>query len=232
MVYIIFFMKRCRICHNDLGLESFYRDKQNKDGYSNDCKECRKESSMVYRKKVRKSRVIIKKEISLEVLEYRHIKKLERQRRHYLKHRDNILLKNKKFREGNPDKVRMMKQKYTEENRDKLNDSRRVRETKRRYSDPTYKLIGNIRRRINRVVKNKTKRTVECLGCSKDEFIKYIELLFSEGMSWDNYGEWHIDHIIPLSTAKDDEDVYRLNHYSNLQPLWKEDNIKKSNKVI
>ena len=53
-----------------------------------------------------------------------------------------------------------------------------------------------------------------------------------DGMSWANRGEWHIDHIIPLSSAKTEEDVIRLNHYTNFRPLWKEDNQIKSNKIM
>ena len=51
-------------------------------------------------------------------------------------------------------------------------------------------------------------------------------------MSWENHGKWHIDHIIPLSTANTEEDILNLCHYTNLQPLWAEDNIKKSNKIL
>jgi hypothetical protein len=51
-------------------------------------------------------------------------------------------------------------------------------------------------------------------------------------MSWDNYGKWHIDHIIPLSSANNEDEVYKLCHHTNLQPLWAEDNLKKSNKIL
>ena len=51
-------------------------------------------------------------------------------------------------------------------------------------------------------------------------------------MSWDNYGKWHIDHIIPLSSANSEDDIYKLCNYTNLQPLWAEDNLKKSNKKL
>lgn len=51
-------------------------------------------------------------------------------------------------------------------------------------------------------------------------------------MSWENHGEWHIDHIIPLSSAKNEEEIYKLNHYTNLQPLWKEENLSKGDKIL
>lgn len=85
----------------------------------------------------------------------------------------------------------------------------------------------------------KSKATEDILGCSMNFFRKYIESSFQEGMSWDNYGKinetqskvWHIDHKIPLSSAKGKEDIIRLCHYTNLQPLWALDNIKKSDKI-
>jgi hypothetical protein len=63
---------------------------------------------------------------------------------------------------------------------------------------------------------------------------KYIESKFKEGMSWDNYGVygWHLDHIIPLSSAKNEEELKSLCHYTNLQPLWAFDNLSKFNKII
>jgi hypothetical protein len=102
----------------------------------------------------------------------------------------------------------------------------------RRSNDINYRLIGNLRARITNIVKGKTKNTLECLGLSIIEFKEYLENQFVSGMSWDNYGEWHIDHIIPISIGKNKEEIERLNHYTNLKPLWAEENLKKSNKVI
>ena len=67
-----------------------------------------------------------------------------------------------------------------------------------------------------------------------ETFGKVVEEQFVDGMSWDNYGiyGWHIDHIIPLSSAKTEEEIFKLCHYTNLQPLWAVDNLKKSNKLI
>ena len=68
------------------------------------------------------------------------------------------------------------------------------------------------------------------LGIDLACFKSYIESKFQEGMNWDNYGQWHVDHIKPLSLATTEQQIIELNHYTNLQPLWAVDNIKKSNK--
>ena len=71
------------------------------------------------------------------------------------------------------------------------------------------------------------------IGCSPEELKKHIESKFTYGMSWELVGkEIHIDHIIPLSSANTIEQVESLCHYSNLQPLWAKDNLKKKNKII
>ena len=74
--------------------------------------------------------------------------------------------------------------------------------------------------------------TESIVGINYNEFKKYLESIFLDGMTWDNRGEWHIDHIIPLSSAKSKEDLIKLCHYTNLQPLWAKDNLKKGSKVI
>jgi hypothetical protein len=88
--------------------------------------------------------------------------------------------------------------------------------------------------RIRRANGKKTMRSVELLGCSIDNFRKHLESKFLEGMSWNNYGEWHIDHIIPCSLF----DLTNINeqkkcfHYTNQQPLWKLDNLRKTNRIL
>ena len=74
--------------------------------------------------------------------------------------------------------------------------------------------------------------TEKILGCSFDELKLHLESKFVDGMNWENRGKWHIDHIIPLSSANTKEDLIRLSHYSNLQPLWAEDNINKGDKIL
>lgn len=106
---------------------------------------------------------------------------------------------------------------------------------KRFNSDPIYKLGLYMRNRIGNCLKRnkwrKDNRTVTYIGCDFAYLKQIIESKFTEGMSWDNYGKWHIDHVIPLSSAKTPDELYNLCHYTNLQPLWAADNIKKSNHI-
>jgi hypothetical protein len=93
------------------------------------------------------------------------------------------------------------------------------------------KMRQSVRRSFKRRGFTKKSKTYIILG---EEWVivkLHMESLFKEGMTWDNYGEWEIDHIIPLSSGKTEEDVIKLCHYKNLQPLWKEDNRKKGNKL-
>ena len=76
----------------------------------------------------------------------------------------------------------------------------------------------------------KCKKTQDLLGCSYETLRSHLEPMFRDGMSWDNKGKWHIDHIIPLSSAKTKSELEDLCHYRNLQPLWASENIKKGNK--
>ena len=98
-----------------------------------------------------------------------------------------------------------------------------------------YRIGKMVRSRIYNYVNknnNKTYKTFDIVGCSPEFVKEHLEKQFIEGMTWENQGKWHIDHIIPLSSAKTEEEVYKLCHYTNLQPLWAEDNLRKSNKIL
>ena len=105
-------------------------------------------------------------------------------------------------------------------------------------NNPDFKLIKNLRKRLGIFLKSKgmkkNSRMVELLGCSKSFLKDYLENKFKNGMSWKNYGKWHVDHIYPLSKFNFDNpnSLKKACHYSNLQPLWAIDNIKKKNKII
>jgi hypothetical protein len=89
-----------------------------------------------------------------------------------------------------------------------------------------------VRKSIKRGGYTKKSRTYEILGAEWDFVKSYLESMFKDGMTWENYGEWEIDHIIPISSGNTEDEVIKLCHYSNLQPLWKEENLLKGNKIL
>ena len=95
-----------------------------------------------------------------------------------------------------------------------------------------FKIISDMRNSVNRYIKYKSKRTFEIVGCTPEFLKEYLEKQFKDGMSWENRHLFHIDHIIPLSSAKTEKEIYKLCHYTNLQPLWVDENLKKSNKIV
>ncbi len=98
--------------------------------------------------------------------------------------------------------------------------------------DPIHKTKRSLRRLINQALKAKfwikDGPSEELLGCSYEHAIQHFEDQFTEGMNWSNHGEWHIDHITPLDSANTIEELNKLCHYTNLQPLWAVDNLRKN----
>lgn len=106
----------------------------------------------------------------------------------------------------------------------------------RNKNDPLFSISYRIRSAIKEIFRKngfkKNGKTAQILGCSFEEFKQHIEKQFTTGMSWENRGEWHLDHIVPISNAKTKEDIIALNHFTNFRPLWASENFKKSNKDI
>jgi|ETNmetMinimDraft_2_1059921.scaffolds.fasta_scaffold54070_2 hypothetical protein len=131
-----------------------------------------------------------------------------------------------KLRKENPEKAREAGRKGAK---------RFYQKTKRH---PKYIILRALRRRLSDTIRkvgaNKKASTMEILGCSAEDFKNYLENKFREGMIWENYGTWHIDHFYPCDSfdLTKDEEQKRCFHYTNLQPLWAKENIKKSNKII
>lgn len=108
---------------------------------------------------------------------------------------------------------------------------------KQELINPLFKIKRNMSRRLNLALHLKLYKKdtlfIKILGCSLEKLKLHLENQFQPGMMWENYGQkgWHIDHKIPLSSAKTKEELYQLCHYSNLQPLWACDNLSKGNKI-
>ncbi len=212
-------MKKCTKCNIEKDLDKFGRLKRGKNGYRAECKECVKE----YRLKNSEHIIEYRRQYNINNRDYkklyrlRNIEKIKEQDRVY---RLNNKEKHKEWLINNKDKVRINTNKY-QKNRKKI--------------DVLFKLSSNIRTLISNCIKRqgyKKESTIqEILGCSFKYFKSHIESQFTEGMNWNNSGEWHIDHIYPVSLAKDKNQLIKLNHYTNLQPLWAKENIIKSNKI-
>ena len=139
-----------------------------------------------------------------------------------------------KRKKDNPEKVKAEKARWRRGHKKHKADYER----KRRFNNSNHRISCNIRSAMAKALTNgvKSAHTEELLGCSIGYLRQHLESLFTEGMSWDNWGRygWHIDHIIPLSyfDFTDPEQQKRAWHYTNLRPLWAEDNLKKHDKII
>jgi hypothetical protein len=157
------------------------------------------------------------------------------QQEYIQKNSEKLKKQKKEYREKNKEKVFFLKQKYYLNNKEKINRYKRDWENNKRKNDVLFKLKQLIRHRIYVFLKTKNitknNKTFNIVGCEPSVLKEHLEKKFVLGMSWSNYGEWHIDHIIPLSSGKSEDEIYKLCHYTNLQPLWGEDNMKKGNKI-
>ena len=141
----------------------------------------------------------------------------------------------KDYYEANKEDIAAYSKAHFEANREKRKEQKKEYQRNRRKSDPLYKLKDNLRSRTSAAFRaggySKSSKTQEMLGVNWGVVSAHIERQFTKGMNWENQGEWQIDHIIPLSSANTEEELKKLCHYSNLQPLWAEENLSKSDSV-
>jgi len=237
-------MKKCKKCNIIKDLFEFGINKNKSDGRSIYCKECERLRGVDYRNKhrdkvnqssknYRKNNPEKYKESINKYLE-KHPEMLSKNRlilyRKNEEFKKKEKIKRKEWYLKNIDSIREKSKKYYHENKKVLREKNNVYKSLKLKIDPLERLEKNLRDRIREYLtgENKSKRTFEIIGLDKEKFKSYIESKFKEGMSWENYGEWHLDHIKPLYLSENEEDLVKLNHYTNLQPLWAEDNIKKN----
>jgi len=240
-------MKKCNVCMVEKNFNEFHRHKFQKDGFNTICKECRKLSSKKYytenKEKISEKQKNKYYENHKESL-FKNNNKTEEQR---LKHR----LRSSSYVKKNYEKVKEYQKIYYEKNKEKIikrscdwckknlercykakNDRTKIRKNE----DIIFRIKRKFRTDIYISIKRskRNKRIEEILGISFNEFKIYIESMFEPWMSWENWGlyTWHIDHIIPLSSAKTEDEIYSLWYYKNLRPLSANENLKKGAKLI
>lgn len=165
-------------------------------------------------------------------------------------HREHLNEQARKKYKENPQSYKQRKQKYINAHTEKVKESRhrynienRKKRTEyqrnKRQNDPVYRFRTSFRNLIRQYLRKNGykggKTTWEIVGCDFETFLNYIQSQFQEGMTLENYGhgigKWNIDHIIPICTAKTDKDLEKLNHYTNLRPMWASDNYKRPRKI-
>ena len=194
-------MKQCTRCKTIRLTSEFYKDPKSKDGLSYYCKYCSKDAVLKWRKNNKE-------------------KYKENYKRNYLENKQTRIQYANNYYIKNREKQKKRSAEYIK---------------KRLLTDPMFKLSRYMRDRVLAAFKHKkwkkNSKTQEMLGADYKTVMSHIESRFKKGMTWDNYGEWHIDHIKPLSSAKDEKELISLSHYTNLQPLWAIENQRKHNKI-
>lgn len=190
-------MKTCNQCGQEKPLSEFRNRKDSKDGKRNNCKICQSNHNKLYNEA----------------------------------NADNIAIIRKAFYDNNQERLLAEKKKNYEANREIFIKRQSNYDRYKRQTDPIYRLKKNVRIMVVKSLKNKSytkkSQSFNIIGCLQDEFITYIKSKWEPWMNWENYGlyngepnyGWDIDHKTPISSAIIEEDIIRLNHYTNLQPL-------------
>lgn len=205
--------KKCNKCLKNKQLDCFHKDKTHNDGLRTSCKDCIK----LYRSKYYENNP---EKIKISKANY------------YLNNKEIILAKNKLYANNNPNILKKASEKYVNNNPEsvkqskikwKTNNKEKIKESNKNYRKKSPHISAwrcVLRDSLRRLGQNKEGHTIDLLGYSALELKNHISSLFTEGMSWDNYGEWHIDHIKRVCEFDKNTPASIVNELSNLRPLW------------
>ncbi len=246
-VEIIDGMLKCNRCGEAKATSEFPKRAARKCGFDSECRECKAGRFTKFYSENRSQQV----RRASEWAKKNHERHLQNKRKYYAGNRKEILKSQKRYSEKNAAKRSARYRAWCERNTSMLKAKRRAmrkdnpeivkrwdtRAARRKRATPEGRILVNYRSRLwqalVRVGGRKSKRTLLLIGCTAKELRAYIETLWLPGMSWGNYGEWHIDHIRPCASfdLTDAGEQSRCFHFTNLQPLWAIDNLKKADKI-
>lgn len=224
--------KVCGKCKIEKSVDCFYKKKSAKDGHRGYCKECEKIIRDLYYKEhiLNNSEVIEKRKIHNKKYRENNKEKESKRRKEWYNSPEGIAYK-KKYKEENKEKIKETAKKYRENNKEVIQKRVNNWYNNKIKTDTLFHLKCSVKNSIRDSIKrnsfNKTSKTALILGCSVEEFKIYIESQFESWMNWKNYGKyngefnygWDLDHIIPAASATNEEEMLKLNHYTNFQPL-------------
>lgn len=224
--------KVCTKCGIEKSLDCFSKKKDNKDGHRNYCKECAKIERSIYYKEhiINNPDAIEKRKVSNKKYRENNKEKESKRRKEWNNSPEGIAYK-KKYKEENKEKIKETAKKYRENNKEAIQKRINNWYNNRRQTDLIFNLKCSVKNSIKDSIKrhsfHKTSKSILILGCSIEEFKIYIESQFQPWMNWENYGKyngelnygWDLDHIIPVASATTEEEILKLNHYTNFQPL-------------
>lgn len=209
-------MKLCKSCNQLLTLDKFTKMSSSKDGLDRHCTSCKKKRRLATKTtppRMEGVKTCSKCKVSKSVL---------------------LFNKNKYCKDGrypHCNDCRLTGRHGTKEHKQYYD---RIYVKYRKRNDIKYRILCNLRNRLYYALVKGTKsaKTIELVGCAIEELQDHLESQFIKGMSWDNYGKWHLDHIRPCASfdLTLEEEQRKCFHYTNLQPLWAAENSAKGAK--
>lgn len=211
-------MKKCSSCKIEKELTAFNYCKSNNDGLHYNCKMCRK----------------LEREKNKE-----HIRKKNKE--YYESNKNELILKNREYRKENSEKINVQRKQYRQKNKEHIRMKNKeylpIRKEKikhKRKTDKNFQIQEVLRSKIHKMLKGKKSSFSNYLGIDIELFKKWIEYQFKSDMNWDNFGTlWQLDHILPINQFNFENDIDKkvCFNWTNLQPLYSDENRKKSDKL-
>jgi hypothetical protein len=250
-------MKICRKCNIEKPFECFGKRKASKDGLKSWCKECEADDAKLRRKnnpekakeidkqsriknrkkrieeskKWRASKLVYAKNYQKKYRQQDEVKIRRRKEAEKYRRKIGIPLKTKMSIEEYLAKANIRAKRYYQNNKLKVNNFKKHWSRNKLKIDVQYRLRRRLSTRIYHALKGSSKSdfTINLIGCSIEALMKHLEAKFSHGMTWNNYGAWHVDHIVPCAyyDLTDENEQRKCFNYKNLQPLWAFANMSK-----
>lgn len=225
--------KVCSVCKVEKENSEFYKLSGNSDRLRSCCKKCSDEAARKYKLKNKQKRFEKDKQYRLRNKE----KSSAYLKEYYVSNKETIKEQKQEYNKLNKQHIYERKKEYKDKHQEELRIYMQEYQKERVRTDINFKLARTLRTRLYGAIQSNQKvgSAIKDLGCTVEELKLYLESLFQPGMTWDNHSlhGWHIDHVIPLVSfdLTDREQFLRANHYTNLQPLWAEDNLEKGCKL-